>query len=84
VTDGSFAVGMAVVAVAAPAGQVLQRGPGDLPVAAAAGSIAAGLVAQQPARVGPVPLAVASMLRALVTAAALPLLARPAGPSDGE
>jgi uncharacterized protein (TIGR02679 family) len=39
---------VAVVAVAAPAGQVLQRGPGGLPVAAAAGAVAPGFGAQQP------------------------------------
>jgi hypothetical protein len=52
---GSFAVRMpvvAVVALAAPAGQVLQRGPGDLPVTLAAGAVAARFGAQQPARVG--------------------------------
>src|SRR4029453_19017511 len=54
---GSFAVRMplvAVVAVAAPAGQVLQHGPGDAPVAAPAGGVAAGFGAQQPAQPDPV------------------------------
>jgi hypothetical protein len=37
---------VAVVAVATPADQVLQGGAGDLPVAAAAGVLAAGLGAQ--------------------------------------
>jgi hypothetical protein len=42
---GSFAVGMPVVTVVAvptPAGQLLQGGPGALPVAAPAGRLAAG------------------------------------------
>jgi hypothetical protein len=92
---GSFEVRMpliAVSAVAAPAGQVLQRCAGGVPVSAVAGGGAAGLGAQQPLRVGPVSLvgrdgrpllAVASMVGALATAAALPLPACPAGPVGG-
>jgi hypothetical protein len=41
-------VTVAVVAVAAPAGQALEGGLGGLPVAAAAGRLPAGLGAQQP------------------------------------
>jgi hypothetical protein len=51
-TGGSVAVRLplvavvAVVAVAVPAGQALERGPGCLPVAAAAGRLPLGLGAQ--------------------------------------
>jgi hypothetical protein len=48
---------VAVVAVAAPAGQPLKGGLGGLPVAAAAGRLPAGLGAQQPVGVDLVPLA---------------------------
>jgi hypothetical protein len=90
---GPVAVEMpvAVVAVAAPAGQVLQGGPGDLPVAATARGVAPGLGAQQPTPIGPVPLTghgrpppeVASAITVLATAAALPPLTGPAGPLAG-
>jgi len=79
---------MPLVAVAAPAGQVLQGGPGGVPVAPAAGRLPAGFGAQQPVRVDPVPPVgrhgrsppeVASV-GALASAAAPPLLACPVGP----
>jgi hypothetical protein len=44
-----------VVAVAAPAGQALERGLGGLPVAAAARRLPARLGAQQPLRINRVP-----------------------------
>jgi hypothetical protein len=83
---------VAVVAVAAPAGEVLQGGSGGPPVAPTARAVAARFGAQQPAGVGPVPPvghgrplpAVASAMGALATAAALPLLLRPVGPLDRE
>ena len=92
---GSFAGGrlvVAVVAVAAPAGQLLQGGPGDLPVAPTTGVVAAGLAVQQPVRVDLVPLVgrhrrrpaeAASAMSVLATAAALPPLAGPTGPLGG-
>src|SRR5512132_1687839 len=93
-TPGPVAVEMpiAVVAVAAPADQVLQGGPGDLPVAAAARGVAAGFGAQQPTPIGPVrlvgrhrrpPPEVASAMTVLATAATLPPLTGPAGPLAG-
>jgi hypothetical protein len=46
---------VALVAVAVPAGQPLERGPGRLPVAAAAGTRPARLGAQQPLGIDLVP-----------------------------
>src|SRR6266508_7006450 len=53
---GSFAVRTPLVAVVpAPAGQVLQRGTGDPPVAPAARFVPSGPGAPPPLRVGPAP-----------------------------
>jgi hypothetical protein len=77
---------MALVAVVVALGQALEGGTGGVPVAAAAGGVAAGFGAQQPARVGPVAtlrklgrrLPVGPLLVALAAAAA-PV--HPAGPA---
>jgi hypothetical protein len=77
-----------VVAVAVPAGQALERGPGRLPVTPAAGRLAAGLATQQPIGVNLVrPLSrqrrpspgVAAVMGSPATAAALPILTDPGG-----
>jgi hypothetical protein len=79
--------------VAAPAGQPLEGGLGGLPVAAAAGRLAARVGAQQPLRVDLVPLAghqrrrllpVASAMGALAAAVAPGLPAGPVGRLTGE
>ena len=82
---------VAVLAVAVPAGQPLQRGPGQLPVAAPAGDLPPGFAAQQPLRVDPMPpigrrrpsAEVAAAVEMPATAAAPRLLAGPVGPSSG-
>src|SRR5215218_4158411 len=90
-TAGPVALRMQLVTVAAvavPAGQALERGPGHLPVAAAAGGLPARLGAQQPLGVDLVPLAdgrgrplpvVAAAIGVGGAAAAARLPAAPAG-----
>ena len=82
-----------VAAVAGPAGQVLQGGPGDLPVASPTGRLPAGFGAQQPLRVelmapvgrhGRPPSAVAWLVNALASAAAPELPIGPLGRLGGE
>ena len=93
---GSVAVGrplVAMIAVATPAGQVLQGGSGGVPVAAPAGGLPAGFGAQQPLRVelmapvgrhGRPPSAVAWLVDALASAAAPELPIGPVGRLGGE